>query len=178
MKEGGFEDNLAIAWQYPGQGRDIIPARYSQTSRTELTWMDWGLPRFGVTFDAWTGISGRSIADLRSGTNNLANTPNKSEFLLTLLETPSNWNDNYGSRLSGWLVPPVTAEYVFWIASDDNGEFWLSSNDDPTNKVLACRQPDWASPRQWDKYQEQKSGSISLVAGRAYYYEVRLLQCL
>jgi len=29
MKEGGSNDNLAIAWQYPGQLREVIPARFS-----------------------------------------------------------------------------------------------------------------------------------------------------
>ena len=29
MKEGREGDNLAIAWQYPGQSREVIPARFS-----------------------------------------------------------------------------------------------------------------------------------------------------
>jgi hypothetical protein len=29
MKEGGEGDNLAVAWQYPGQSREVIPASYS-----------------------------------------------------------------------------------------------------------------------------------------------------
>ena len=107
----------------------------------------------------------------------MMNAPKSSVQLTNFLEAPTNQGENYGSRMSGWLVPPVTAEYVFWIASDDNGEFWLSSNDDPANKVLVCRQPDWARPRQWDKYQEQKSGFVPLVAGQAYYFEVRLIMC-
>lgn len=32
MKEGGGDDFLAIAWQYPGQTRDVIPAMYSRVS--------------------------------------------------------------------------------------------------------------------------------------------------
>ena len=77
--------------------------------------------------------------------------------------------------MSGWLVPPITGDYVFWIASDNNGELWLSSDDDPANKVVVCHVPGWASPREWDKYQEQKSEVILLVAGQAYYYKVRLI---
>jgi hypothetical protein len=175
MKEGGGGDNLAVAWKYPGQPTDVIPARFS---RSELTLMKWDVPSFGAKLDSWTGIGGMSIADLMSGTNNLANPPQKSEILLNLLEAPSNWNDNFGSRLSGWLVPPVTGDYIFWIASDDNGELWLSTDDDPANKSLACRQPFSASSRQWDKYAEQKSRTIALVAGQAYYYEVRMIMSL
>jgi len=132
----------------------------------------------GATLETWTGIGGESVADLKSGTNNLANVPQKLERLQSLLEAPSNVGDNYGSRMSGWLVPPVTGDYVFWIASDDKGELWLSTSDDPANKALVCHQPLWASSREWEKYPEQKSGTISLVAGKAYFYEVRKLVAL
>ena len=164
MKEGGGDDNLALAWQYPGQSRVVIPASYSRVMNPAL---------IGATLDSWTGIGGISIADLMSGTNNLVNTANKSVRLVGLLEGPSNVDDNYGSRMNGWLVPPVSGGYKFWIASDDNGELWLSTNDDPANKALACHQPWSAGSRHWTRYPEQESKLISLVAGRAYFYEVR-----
>jgi hypothetical protein len=90
-----------------------------------------------------------------------------------LLQAPSNIGDSFGSRMSGWLVPPVTGDYTFWIASDDSGEFWLSTDAEKANKVLKCTVPTWTDPLRWDQYSTQKSGVISLVAGQAYYYEVR-----
>jgi len=170
MKEGKGGDNLAIAWEYPGQTREVIPARFSRvTNPFEV--MD--TLTYGAALETWTGLnSGVTITDLMSGTNNLDNTPNKSVRLVDLLEGPTNNADNYGSRMRGWLVPPVTGNYVFWIASDDNGEFWLSISDNEANKVLICRQPNSAPARWWDYYTEQKSGQISLFAGQAYYYEV------
>jgi hypothetical protein len=174
MKEGSSVDHLSLAWQYPGQPRVVIPAKYSTTSLSSI----WSSSIYGANLDTWTGIGGLTIADLMSGTNNLANTPNRSEFLLSVLEAPTNVGDDYGSRMSGWLVPPVTGSYEFWIASDDQGEFWLSTNDSPTNKVRQCSQLEYTSPREWDKFPEQKSSPILLVAGQAYYYEVRLCDCL
>ena len=108
-------------------------------------------------------------------TNNLADAPNKSERLGSLLESPSNVGENYGIRMKGWLLPPVTGNYEFWIASDDNGEFWLSADDNPANKIRRCS-CDWASSRQWDKYPEQKSTPLLLVAGKPYYFEVSVCQ--
>jgi hypothetical protein len=125
----------------------------------------------GATLETWTGIGGATIADLMAGTSNFAKRPSKTEVLGSLMESPSNIGDNYGLRMKGWLVPPVSGSYQFWIASDDNGEFWLSTDDDPAHKVKICR-VDWASSRQWDKYPEQKSMSVSLVGGQAYYFEV------
>jgi hypothetical protein len=127
----------------------------------------------GATLDTWTGIHGNAIADLMAGTNNLTKTPDMSECLGlgSLLESPSNVGENYGIHVKGWLVPPVTGNYEFWIASDDNGEFWLSTDKNPANKAHRCS-CDFASSRQWDKYPQQKSMPITLVAGKAYYYEV------
>ncbi len=71
--------------------------------------MDWtgnDDPRIGTTLETWTGIGGLTIADLRTGTNNLANTPNMSVRLTNLLEGPTDAGDNYGSRMKGWLIPP------------------------------------------------------------------------
>ena len=170
MKEGGGNDNLAIAWSYTLQPRVVIPAKFSTTSLSFIWSSD--LPRYGAILDTWTGIGGTTIADLMSGTNNLADTPDKSERLVGSLEAPTNADDNYGSRMSGWLVPPVTGPYEFWIASDDQGEFWLSTDDDSANKVPICR-CEWASPGWWDRTPEQRSSPIPLVAGQAYYYEVR-----
>jgi hypothetical protein len=167
MKEGVGGDNFAIAWKYPGKERGVISADFSRVVNPYQV--------VGANLDTWTGIGGTSIADLMSGTNNLSNAPQISDRLQGVLEAPTNANDNYGSRMSGWLVAPVTADYQFFIASDDNGEFWLSTDGDPDNKVLICRQPYSISPRWWDAYSEQKSELISLEAGQSYYYEVRLV---
>ena len=33
MKEEMYADHLAVAWQYPGQALEVIPARYSMITR-------------------------------------------------------------------------------------------------------------------------------------------------
>jgi hypothetical protein len=131
------------------------------------------IPNCGATLDTWSGIGGWTIADLMMGTNNLANTPDKSEHLVTSLEAPTNVGDDFGSRMSGWLMPPVTGSYEFWIASDDQGEILLSFDDNPANKNRICYLPYAVTPLFFDAGPEQKSSPILLVAGQAYYYEVR-----
>lgn len=144
------------------------------TMAPALPWVTCAVdPDCGATLDTWMDISGLGIADLMSGTANLAIIPNKTERLGYLLEAPSNTDDNYVSRMKGWLKPPVTGEYVFWISSDDYGEFWMSSDDHPDNKVCMCFMPGSTEIREWTKYPEQESISVPLVAGGAYYFEVR-----
>jgi hypothetical protein len=175
MKEGIGGDNLSIAWRYPNKPREVIPARFSQVTNPAAVTKD---PMIGTTLDVWQCHWCKTESEL---INEMANKPYPSFRLLHLLEGPENskfneYVDNkYISRMRGWLVPPVNGDFLFWIASNGYGEFWLSSTDNPADKVLICRQPrdKLAGPRQWDVSAEQKSGPISLVAGRAYYYEVR-----
>lgn len=128
----------------------------------------------GAILDTWTGIEGDWVYHLISRTNYLTSVPSRSTRLTELLESPSNIDGNYGSRMRGWLKPPMTGDYTFWIASDDEGELWLSTDSSSTNKVRVCHQPYSSMPREWHKFSEQKSQNISLVAGQAYYYEVRV----
>ena len=123
-------------------------------------------------FELVRGGGGVYLQDL-SVTNMLAKTPNKTERLGSLLEAPSNTADYYASRMKGWLVPPVTGDYVFWIAADDMAELWLSTNDHPANRALLCFVTYHTEPRQWTAYPEQESEPIPLVSGQAYFFEVR-----
>jgi hypothetical protein len=133
-------------------------------------------PSWGATLEIWTGIAGDTIPDLMAGTNKLANVPNQSTRLSgSVLEVPPNTihADNLGVRMSGWLVPPTTGNYKFWIAADSQGELWLSSNGNKANKEKICQVSTTVMFRQWTMYPEQESEIIPLVANQAYYYEVR-----
>ena len=110
--------------------------------------------------------------ELRLYTNALRNKPNETTRLWNLLEAPSNIGDNYGSRIKGLLLPPVTGNYSFWIASDDSSELWLSTDEDPIHAELLCFVYEAVLGRQWDMYSSQESPPIWLVAGQAYYFEV------
>ncbi|MCX7722659.1 MAG: immunoglobulin domain-containing protein [Verrucomicrobiae bacterium] len=57
--------------------------------------------------------------------------------------------DGFGGKVYGWFIPPVTTNYVFFIACDDGGRLWLSTNESPDNlRVIACESL-WSGPNQW-----------------------------
>ena len=128
-----------------------------------------GSPGAGaISREVWTGISGTHVALIPVGTP-----PNTTDTLPSF-EAPTNWADNYGTRLRGYITAPVTGSYTFWIASDDKSELWLSTDDDPLNKVKIASVPDWTDSREWDKFPSQKSAAvpaINLTAGQRYYVE-------
>jgi len=96
--------------------------------------------------------------------------PTDWEYISTF-ECPTSIGDNYGTRVRGYLVPPVSGEYIFWVASDDNGQLWLSPDKNPNHAELIASVPEWTNSREWGKYPEQQSDPISLVGGEIYYIE-------
>lgn len=122
-----------------------------------------------VLVEYYDDIAGSTIDDLL----NSSIFPSEATEIVWLesFETPTNRAENYGTRVGGYLVPPETGEYTFWIASDDASELWLSLDDSYENRQLIANVPSWASPRQWDKSASQQSAPVSLVAGQIYYIE-------
>ncbi|MEW6469094.1 MAG: PQQ-dependent sugar dehydrogenase [Bacteroidota bacterium] len=90
---------------------------------------------------------------------------------LTLFKGPSNTADNYGSRIRGYICPPQTGNYVFWIASDNQSELWLSTDNEPGNKVKIAYVSSWTQSQEWAKYTTQQSAPVHLIAGMKYYIE-------
>jgi uncharacterized membrane protein len=124
----------------------------------------------GLVREFWTGLPGSSVDDLRRHPDFPARPSGRG--LIHDFEAPSNWAENYGSRLRGWILPPVTGAYTFWIAADDAAELWLSTDDAPASKTLIARAPEPALAREWNKRPSQQSRPMALSAGRRYYIEV------
>ena len=49
-----------------------------------------------------------------------------------------NVQDNYGVQMIGFLHPPATGDYQFAIASDDNSQLWLSTDESPCQSSIDC----------------------------------------
>ncbi|MFD3000902.1 PA14 domain-containing protein [Pontibacter toksunensis] len=113
----------------------------------------------------WSNVSGSSVADIPLSTKP------SSTSQLSLFEAPTNLGSSYGARVSGYICPPSTGYYTFFIAGDDNAELWLSTTDSPSNKQKIASVTGWTYSRQWNKYASQKSASIRLEAGKKYYIE-------
>lgn len=123
-----------------------------------------------ILHERWIGISGTSVADLTSN-------PDYPDYpftsgQLSSLEGPTDWAEDYGTRIRGYLHPPANGDYTFWIAGDDNCQLWLSTNGDPANVSLIASVPGWTDSREWDKYPEQQSSPMFLVGSQKYYIEV------
>jgi len=122
-----------------------------------------------INYQKWNNITGTSVSNLTS-LSTYPNSPSESGTLSSF-EIPTNSANRYGMRVYGYICPPATGSYIFWIASDDNSQLWLSTNNNAANKVLIASVNAATNSREWNKYATQKSVAITLTAGQLYYIE-------
>jgi len=106
----------------------------------------------------WFDISGSAVSDLE-GNDRYPNNPDGSEFV-SYLQGPTDWAEQYGSRLRGWLFVPESGDYRFLIDAEDQGEIRLSTDEDPANAVTIA-----------STEAEAESQPQTLEAGNRYYIE-------
>src|SRR5947208_3405946 len=112
----------------------------------------------------WTNVLGEYFVTFLTSHPDFPDHPSGREYLKKF-EGPSHWGKNYGARIRGYLHPPLTGAYTFWIASSDGGEFFLSPDDDPESKV----QIGYANGtvlQDWRKARGQQPSAITVVVGR------------
>ncbi|MFZ4707840.1 MAG: PA14 domain-containing protein, partial [Bacteroidales bacterium] len=74
--------------------------------------------------------------------------------------------DKFSSRTRGYIIPPYDGTYSFYFASDDAGQFWLSTDTSEANAQLKSNitsaQTDW----------KQNVSTQALIADQKYFFEV------
>ena len=118
----------------------------------------------------YDGINGTSVNNLTA--NARFPLDPHAEELLPSFDADAH-GDNYGSTLRGFLIPPATGTYRFWIASDDSSELRLSPNASPSGATVRASVSGATGRYEWTKYSTQTSSTVTLVAGQPYYIEVR-----
>jgi hypothetical protein len=122
----------------------------------------------------------------RAAVNNGSAGAPSATTLVDAFQAPLDVADNYSQKISGFFIPSVTGDYAFAVASDDDSDLWLSTDDKPANKRLVAQQTSWGPSREWTGSDTQKSSltwspdggatvpwgaGIRLVAGTRYYIE-------
>jgi hypothetical protein len=123
-----------------------------------------------ITYQVWNNIGNSTLVSSLTGNINYPDNPTSST-LITSMEGITDQGDSYGARIAGYICAPATGSYTFWIASDDYGELWLSTDDQPANKQKIAYVNGYTWIRTWNKYATQKSATINLVQGQKYYIE-------
>lgn len=108
----------------------------------------------------YEGLGGNTIGDLINSTAFLGGNPTTTDFVTTFI-SPTH-GDNYGARVSGYLLPTETSTYTFQMNRDDAGRIYLSTNSTQAGKVQILDGPCCGT---------LDSAPVVLLAGQSYYIE-------
>jgi len=125
----------------------------------------------GVIFEAYHAGPGVEVDTLLASADYPEN-----PFLRATLSTfdsraifPDNAQEQYGARMRGVFIPPVSGNWLFYMRTFDRGVVYLNPNGtDPAGKQEILRESTGNNPRNWDKF---TSPAFFLRAGQAYYIE-------
>jgi len=126
-----------------------------------------------VKFEAWSGISGTAVTALLEDPHYAD--PADDTRLLGAIDTPNGYAENYGARVSGFIIPAESGDYHFFIRSDDASQLYLSNSErapDPTSDAPIAEETGCC-----DAFHEAGNGDaettqapITLTAGKRYAF--------
>ena len=125
-------------------------------------------PGAGIARTWWTDL--KDLAPAKPGAP--AGPPAGREILGRAFETPMKLATNFAAQYRGYLIPPITGAYQFWIANESASELWLSTDANPANKVKIGEVTRSTPYCKWPHTHEAASVPVNLEAGRRYYLEV------
>ncbi|MHA4807422.1 lamin tail domain-containing protein [Flavitalea flava] len=172
------EDSVA---PYAFTGVDIAPGNYPVSARAYTSQGDSlvsdtihiliaGCTATGsILGEGYTGIPGNTLINLASS----AKYPNHPDITAQLnkFEYGPQIGDNYGARVRGYICAPLTGNYVFYLASDEQSELWLSTDESPSHGSRIAFVEKAVGFRAWLSTSSQQSAPVRLVKGVRYYVE-------
>jgi len=95
----------------------------------------------------WLGQNGGFNTFVDNGVKDLP--PSATAIVSDFNGNNSDQFDNYFRQTKALFTPTKTGNYVFFMASDDHGELYLSTDDNPANKKMIAQEPAWGGRRYW-----------------------------
>ena len=152
-----------LEWASPSIGRQVVPTAAFDTQPV----VD---ERGSILSERWSGIAGTTIESL-TGNAAYPNRPSERTYLTSFETLRAGQGDDYGRRVRGFLVPPVTGAYRFAIAGDDRVRLLLGTTDAAASARTIASSDAATGVREFTKSAGQQSAVITLQAGQRYYIE-------
>ena len=121
----------------------------------------------GLLYEIWTETEG-DVADI-SALDSSAADYNSMTLDGSTVEGPYfNESNGFTARLSGYFVAPYTGEISFYLLTSDQAKLYLSTDDDPMNKVEIVSHSGSVIDMSAGSPHSQ---AVNVVEGTAYYME-------
>jgi hypothetical protein len=179
----GLAPNTSYTLSISGVKDQRVSQNLIQPNST--TFKSYVLTSGTLALDFYAKIPGTSVDSLR----NDAQFPNGvyTNLVLTnfstLALTAGDWNSNpafgprnlgsdYGVRVYGWITPPKSGNYTFFLRSDDASELLLSGDESTATTQIAFESACCEGFKEPAEGVTETSAPQALVAGQKYFIEV------
>ncbi len=129
--------------------------------------------RGGLIFEAYLNLGGTDASVIR-GDPRYPDQPDISAYITQFTSrqifADAQSQDNYGGRIYGWIVPNETAEYQFFLRSDDGSQLYLSPDEYSAHSVLIASEGSCCGPFE-EPGAPETSAPITLNANQPYFVE-------
>jgi len=156
--------SVRLEWSCASRAREVIPTPRLYPARVDKA-------GGSLLKEHWSGIAGGLISSLTSDAN-YPNKPGGREFIASFECLAQDWADSYGTRVTGYIVPPVTGSYTFAVSGDDVVELYLSTDATSANRALIANVTSPTGFRVWNAQPAQQSTPRTLTQGQRYYVEL------
>ena len=103
----------------------------------------------------------------------LANGAFTADGTIPTLDDDTDYPAGTSRRLRGYIVPPKTGNYYFWLAASNKAELWISNDSEYVNRVRRATVTASTGKKIWNSQpSNQQTQWLSLVAGQRYYFDV------
>jgi hypothetical protein len=134
-------------------------------------WQEGGLPGL-LQVERWEGIGGDNLPQLIHG-RGFGGRASSYAWVNTTEYASDGLNDgdNYGIRMRGTILPPVSGTYEFRLTGDDAAQCWMAPGGSPYDRQLlldlkAC------TPFRAVEHDQAPSATIELTANEPCYIEI------
>lgn len=155
---------VKLEWSSASRAREVIPTARLFSARVEKA-------GGALLKEHWSGVSGVAVTSLTS-TANFPNKPSGRELTPTFECLAQDWTNAYGTRVTGFIVPPSSGAYTFAVSGDDTAALYLSADSTTNNKTLVASVSSATGFRDWDAQPSQQSAPLTLAQGERYYVEL------
>lgn len=120
-------------------------------------------------YNAGTTAAGVLTVNLYPGSPFVATAPISKSLYPTAFDGAQAMPNNTGERIYGWFTPPVTGEYVFFVASDDASALWLSTDDTANTMYEIAQNQGWMNLHDWAFTNSAGTGELPFAAVTAEF---------
>jgi autotransporter-associated beta strand protein len=152
--------SVKLEWSSASRPREVIPTSRLFPARVDKA-------GGSLLREHWSGISGGLVSSLTANAN-YPSKPGGREFITSFECLAQDWADSYGTRVTGFIVPPVSGSYTFAVSGDEVVELYVSTDATSANKSLAASVTSATAFRAWST----ASSARTLVQGQRYYVEL------